>query len=338
VTLEVADGGIDAAKLAASVAGAGLSGGAGSPLAVADGGIGQAKLAASVAGDGLTGGGGSALAVQAGNGVAVVGDAVALGPLTADWQQTGPGDIVLANPSSELKLTNGGGFATLRSDSFGSSQTYRLAGTGGILLTQGAGDAAYVNAAGDSMTGNLSLGAHELAANSVRTSLVRSDFLDLNLTSLSNVRVRIGNSGEDFRVTTNADPNTPLFRVTTLGDVVTDRDLFAGRDLKVDRFLVLGQNRAGLPASYLNGDHIVPIGSTMYVRGNGGAITLGSILDGDFDNQILLLIGVSSFTVTVPDSFSANTRLAADMVLGLDDTLLLVWAGSDWVEISRSIN
>lgn len=101
-TDKIDDGAVTEDKLASSVAGAGLSGGSGSPLAVnvdgstleitgdtlnvkasgitvnelADDSVTEDKLNSSVAGDGLTGGGGTALAVGEGNGLQVNADDV----------------------------------------------------------------------------------------------------------------------------------------------------------------------------------------------------------------------------------------------------------------------
>lgn len=79
----VATGGITATQLAASVAGAGLTGGGGTALAVnAGAGLEIAadalRIAAAAAGNGLTGGAGAALAVGAGTGITVAADSVAI--------------------------------------------------------------------------------------------------------------------------------------------------------------------------------------------------------------------------------------------------------------------
>lgn len=89
----ISNGGVTETQLAASVAGNGLTGGAGTALAVgagtgltvnandigiSNGGVGATQLSSAVAGNGLTGGAGSALAVGAGTGITVAADTVAI--------------------------------------------------------------------------------------------------------------------------------------------------------------------------------------------------------------------------------------------------------------------
>ncbi len=62
-----------------------------------------------------------------------------------------------------------------------------------------------------------------------------------------------------------------------------------------------------------------------------------AIADGTFAGQGLILQGTSNTnTITIKDN--ANTALAGDCVLGLKDTLTMVWDGSDWVETARANN
>lgn len=89
------------------------------------------------------------------------------------------------------------------------------------------------------------------------------------------------------------------------------------------------------------GGQITPSGTAVRTSGSGGAVTLGAtaIANGDSTGQMLLLIGTSDTnTVTINDA--SNTNLgAASRVLGLNDTLLLVYvAGQGWNEIAYSNN
>lgn len=60
-----------------------------------------------------------------------------------------------------------------------------------------------------------------------------------------------------------------------------------------------------------------------------------AITDGAFPGQLLLLEGTSDTnTITIKDG--ANTSLKGDCILGLEDTLLLVFDGDVWVEVARS--
>lgn len=98
----VTAGGIGATQLAASVAGNGLAGGAGTALSVTTDGTtievsGDAvRIAATAAGNGLTGGGGSALAVNAGTGLEISSDAVRIAAAAAGNGLTGGGGSALA--------------------------------------------------------------------------------------------------------------------------------------------------------------------------------------------------------------------------------------------------
>lgn len=66
--------------------------------------------------------------------------------------------------------------------------------------------------------------------------------------------------------------------------------------------------------------------------------TTYAISNGTYPGDILFLEGTNdTWTITVPNN--ANTRLgAATRVLGLDDTLKLLWNGIDWIEIGNATN
>lgn len=92
---------VDENALAASVAGAGLTGGAGTPLAVNPGtgleiSADTIRIAAAAAGDGLTGGGGSALAVNPGTGLEISADTVRIAAAAAGNGLTGGAGSALA--------------------------------------------------------------------------------------------------------------------------------------------------------------------------------------------------------------------------------------------------
>ncbi len=83
-----------------------------------------------------------------------------------------------------------------------------------------------------------------------------------------------------------------------------------------------------------------PSGTTHIVTGNGAAVTLNTttgITAGIAGGRVLVLVGGSdSNTVTVPDS--GNCSLQSNRTLGAGDTLVLVWNGSAWCEVSFSNN
>ena len=92
--------------------------------------------------------------------------------------------------------------------------------------------------------------------------------------------------------------------------------------------------------SLTNTATLTPGSGFVRISGSGGAVTLNAttaITSGSGTGLILVLEGTSDVnTVTIPDN--ANTRLAASRTLGLNDTLTLIWNGSDWVELSFSNN
>jgi len=77
--------------------------------------------------------------VNTGNGVQISADAVALGPLTADWDQTGAFNIYLDNAGSNLQIRENGGGADkgiFDVASIAGDQTYTFT-TGGTVWTSG---------------------------------------------------------------------------------------------------------------------------------------------------------------------------------------------------------
>lgn len=62
--------------------------------------------------------------------------------------------------------------------------------------------------------------------------------------------------------------------------------------------------------------------------------TTTAIKDGTFIGEIMILEGTSNTnTITIVDN--ANTKLNGNVVLGLNETLTLMWNDTDWVEIGR---
>lgn len=65
--------------------------------------------------------------------------------------------------------------------------------------------------------------------------------------------------------------------------------------------------------------------------------TTNAISDGFFIGQILILEGTDD-TNTVIIKDNANTKLSGDITLGLNDTLTLLWNGSDWIMLATTDN
>lgn len=86
---------------------------------------------------------------------------------------------------------------------------------------------------------------------------------------------------------------------------------------------------------------LTPVSGYHVLTGTAARTSDGTtaITDGAFAGQILILQGTSD-TNTITIQQAANCRLAgaANAVLGANDTLMLVWDGTDWIEVSRSNN
>jgi hypothetical protein len=98
-----------------------------------------AGLTGGVSGDALGDGFSATLNIGGGSGIAVSADSVALGPLTADWNQTGAFDLVLNNLSSELKILESAGgtyYGTFDVGDLSADQIYNFT-TGGTVWTAG---------------------------------------------------------------------------------------------------------------------------------------------------------------------------------------------------------
>ncbi len=107
---------------------------------ITDGTITGDDINSNIAGNGLvlTAGSPDTLDIQTGNGIQITADAVALGPLTANWNQTAAFDIVLNNAGSELTiLESDGGSSTGTIDvgSLSGDTVYTFVGATGNVLT-----------------------------------------------------------------------------------------------------------------------------------------------------------------------------------------------------------
>ncbi len=65
--------------------------------------------------------------------------------------------------------------------------------------------------------------------------------------------------------------------------------------------------------------------------------TTTAIVDGYFVGQLLIIEGTDNTnTITIKDN--ANTKMAGDVVLGINDTITFMWDDTDWIELARSNN
>lgn len=86
----------------------------------------------------------------------------------------------------------------------------------------------------------------------------------------------------------------------------------------------------------------LPTSSYSYFRiSAAGAITLSAtnaIANGSVIGQILVIENAGTFTITINDN--ARTQLNGNVAyaIGTGDTLMVIWNGTDWMEISRSNN
>ncbi len=85
---------------------------------------------------------------------------------------------------------------------------------------------------------------------------------------------------------------------------------------------------------------LTPTKSYYKVEGNGGAVSFNAttaIADGTTAGQVLILEGNhDTNSVQLPDN--ANTKLDGSFTIGNGDSIMLIWNGADWIEISRSNN
>ncbi len=151
------------------------------------------------------------LSVNTGNGTQIVSDAVVLGPLTSNWDQTGAFDISLNNSASEIQILESTGatfFGKLDVGDLGADATYTFSGTSGTVLTDAnyttSLDSIYVNvgespAAGD-ISGSFTAGL-TITANSVALTTDTTGNYVANVTA-GNGGVSIGSSaGEGWTPT-----------------------------------------------------------------------------------------------------------------------------------------
>jgi len=95
------------------------------------------------------------------------------------------------------------------------------------------------------------------------------------------------------------------------------------------------------PTTYAAGSTTFTLnpGNSSYMRITttlGGA-TMSGIANGLKAGQFLIIENVGGYLLTFPDG-GANYNIAGNALLYTDDTITLIWTGSEWLELSRSDN
>ena len=93
------------------------------------------------------------------------------------------------------------------------------------------------------------------------------------------------------------------------------------------------------PVAVTSGGTITATATYQPITSSGAVTTSTStaIADGVKIGQILILVNENgSDVITIDDG--GNTKLSGDAVLGAKDTLMLIWDGTDWVELAQANN
>ncbi len=98
--------------------------------------------------------------------------------------------------------------------------------------------------------------------------------------------------------------------------------------------------RRGGTITVTSGLTIEPLGNLQPITADGAVSTSASTAIGDGSRRsygdLLVLLNVGSNAITIKNS--ANTLLGGDVVLGANDTLLVIWDGDNWVRLATGDN
>jgi hypothetical protein len=87
---------------------------------------------------------------------------------------------------------------------------------------------------------------------------------------------------------------------------------------------------------------IAAVGEVMVITGDGGANTVATITGGETGQKLTLFFVDGFVTITDTDAHTANTvdlaGNATDLVSADDTTLTIMFDGTSWYEIGRSVN
>ncbi len=273
-----------------------------------------------LAGDGL-GVSGDSLTVNLGSGIQIVSDALALGTLTADWDQTGAFDIILNNSSSELKILESGAsptfYGTIDIGDLTSDSTYTFSGSSGTVLTSAnyssSLDSIYVNvgespSSGDisgSFSGGLTINANSVALGVDTTGdyvsgatanyglvATGTEELTLGIFLQSNKGLEVDSNGLSLIDCGNGEIlkySTSTNQWSCQSDETGSQDLDNVYDNDTDKVLAI-DNTSGLTFNMTSGDFIIQAGGSNIVT---------------FDD----LSGVTTFTDDIDMNFGVGENL-----------------------------
>ena len=134
-------------------------------------------------------------------------------------------------------------------------------------------------------------------------------------------------TGDNKLYIENSDSDTPLI----YGEFDNDYVKF-NSTVHVKNLFVMENNNSLTVSS---GTEITPKNS-YYRIASTTAVTIGTINNGSYIGQVLIIENRGSYAITITDNTSVNTRMAGDCILYYSDIITFVWNGYDWTEISRS--
>ena len=250
----------------------------------------------------------------------------------------------------KINTTNGANRVTLIGYGSGGGGEMRLANTNALnrlsFYGQGANGAGEINVFDTSGTETIEILGQQSSTLGSRITLRQSSG-----TSSLTLDGEYGSAGEGSAIMLNNSAGSQRLRIE--GDESNAGYLVVygtngAVNITLDGFSPSGNGRViteelqitSATTTIAAGASLTPATGFVRISGSGGPVTLSAITaiaTGSGTGLMLVLEGTSDVnTVTVPDN--ANTRLAAARTLGLNDTLTLIWNGTDWVEISFSNN
>lgn len=128
-------------------------------------------------------------------------------------------------------------------------------------------------------------------------------------------------------------------RVSELTGINGKLDTFIDQQSRDTINSVIRENCKRVPVIVSAGFSLQPYSEYLVVSSSASrtSSTTMAITNGTYVGQRILIEGTDN-TNTIIIKDTANTQLAGDATLGIYDTLLVVWNGIYWIEISRSNN